>query len=505
MRGVGCLRDMLTPRCFFTALILLAPVTIAAQSTAAIDSLITREMRERRIPGVSYAVVNDGKIVLKKAYGFGNLETEMPLTVNSVFELASVTKQFTAAGIMLLVEDGKVKLDDPINNYFEPPIALWQGITVRQLLTHTAGLQSGAVVNHQGSPLMYVSTKQAYEMISTRPLFMQPGTHGFYADAGYFLLGMIIEKASGMPYRTFLQRRIFDPLQMTQSSVLDKRRVLKGRVATYEFVSANAPPGAPRPNVSDDTLVNWRRDWQYELPSFFGIFSTLDDLAKWSTSLHRHSLLKPESLQEMWTPAKLTNGGHAMVIGDLYGFGFLLSDVRGHRYAGHGGASGTFILHFLDAPISVIVLTNLASTAGRHAPTLARAIAALYSTEYQSVDRLGASLDAEPALTSSVQALLPDFAAGRVTDFMTEAHKAYFNDMPAGFRNRLNEPLGRVTGLTRITCDNVEGRGIRFTDPVVRICYFRGVGGPRAMYISVYLTKDGKAAHLTFEGIGDGR
>jgi CubicO group peptidase (beta-lactamase class C family) len=499
MRGVGCLRDMLMPRLFCTALILLAPATVAAQSSAAIDSLITREMRQRRIPGVSYAVVDDGKVVLKKAYGFGNLETEMPLTVNSVFELASVTKQFTAAGIMLLVEDGKVKLDEPINNYFEPPIALWQGITVRQLLTHTAGLQSGGVVNHQGSPLMYISTKQAYEMISTRPLFMQPGTHGFYADAGYFLLGMIIEKASGMPYRTFLQRRIFDPLEMSQSSVLDKRRVLKGRVATYEFLSGNAPPGAPRPNVNDDTLVNWRRDWQYELPSFFGIFSTLDDLAKWSTSLHRHSLLKQESLEQMWTPAKLTNGGHAMVIGDLYGFGFLLSDVRGHRYAGHGGASGTFILHFLDAPISVIVLSNLSSTAGRHAPMLARAIAGLYRTEYQLVNRLGVTQDLPHELHAAVAATLPEYAAGRTTNFMTDAHRAYFNDMPAGFRNRLNEPLGKVTGLALITCDNVEGRGIRYTNPVARICHFKGEGGPQPIYISVYLTKDGKAAHLTFE------
>lgn len=482
---------------FVWSLAFIAPATLAAQSTSAIDSLITAEMRARRIPGVAYAVVNDGKIVLKKAYGFGNLETEMPLTVNSVFELASVTKQFTAAAIMLLVEDGKVKLDNPINNYFDQPPAIWQGITVRQLLTHTAGLQSGAVVNHQGSPLLYISTKQAYEMIAGRPLFLAPGTHGFYADAGYFLLGMIIEKASGMSYRAFLQRRIFDPLQMTQSSVLDKRRILKGRVATYEFSSAQPPlPGLN--SAPGDSLVNWRRDWQYELPSFFGIFSTLDDLAKWSTSLHRHSLLKPESLEQMWTPAKLTSGGHAMVIGDLYGFGFLLSDLRGHRYAGHGGASGTFTLHFLDAPISVIVLTNLASTAGRHAPMFARAIAGLYSREYQTVDRLGVSLDSEPQLTNSVRALLPEYAAGRTSDFMTEAHRAYFNAMPAGFRNRLNEPLAKVTGLVRITCDNVEGRGIRYTDPVARICYFRGDGGPQPIYISVYLTKDGKAAHLTF-------
>ncbi|MGH7713659.1 MAG: serine hydrolase domain-containing protein [Gemmatimonadaceae bacterium] len=445
---------------------------------------MTREMRARRIPGAAIAIVDDGKVVLKRAYGIANLETDTPVSLNSVFELASVTKQFTAAAIMLLVEDGKVRLDDPINNYFDQPPETWKGLTIRQLLTHTAGLQAGAVVNHQGSPLLYISTKQAYEMIAARPLFLAPGTHGFYADAGYFLLGMITEKASGMPWRAFMQRRIFDPLQLTQSSVLDKRRILKGRVPTYEF--------------SSDTLVNWRRDWSYELPSFFGIFSTLDDLAKWSTSLHRRTLLKQESLEQMWTPAKLETGGHAMVIGDLYGFGFLLSDVRGHRFAGHGGATGTFILHFLDAPISIIVLTNLSSTAGRHAPILARSIAGLYSTEYHGLDRLGVSLDADPQIAAAVMTLLPEFAAGRTTDFMTEAHRAYFNGMPASFRNRLNEPLGKFTGLARITCDNVEGRGIRYTDPIARICYYKGERGERPLYISVYLTQDGKAAHLTF-------
>jgi CubicO group peptidase (beta-lactamase class C family) len=457
---------------------------ITPAKTAAIDSLVTSEMRARRIPGAAIAIVDDGKTVYKKAYGIANLETETPVTLNSVFELASVTKQFTAAGIMLLVEEGKLTLDDSITKFFDQSPDIWKGLTIRQLLTHTAGLQSGGVVNYQGSPLLFISTKQAYEMIAGRPLFLPAGTHGFYADAGYFLLGMITEKASGMSWRTFMQRRIFDPLQMSTTSILDKRRVLKGRVPTYEFVG--------------DTLVNWRRDWQYELPSFFGIFSTLDDMAKWSTSLHRRTLLKAESLGEMWTPSKLTTGGHTMVIGDLYGLGFLLSDVRGHRFAGHGGATGTFVLHFLDAPISIIVLTNLSSTAGRHAPMLARAIAGQYRPEYQSPERLAPTTDSDAELTASLKALLPEFAAGRTTDFMTAAHKAYFNDMPGSFRNRQNEPLGKVTTLTRVTCDNVDGRGIRYTDAIARICYFRGEGGERRLYISAYLTQDRKLAHLVF-------
>ncbi|HJU73059.1 MAG TPA: hypothetical protein VJ717_04880, partial [Gemmatimonadaceae bacterium] len=208
---------------------------------------------------------------------------------------------------------------------------------------------------------------------------------------------------------------------------------------------------------------------------------------------------KRESWEQMWSPANLAQGGHAMVLGDLYGFGFLLSDVRGHRFAGHGGASGTFILHFLDAPISVIVLTNLSSTAGRHAPLLARAIAGHINVRYRAPDQLTPQTDPEPSLTASVRALLPEFAKGNATELMTAAHRFYFNEMPASFRNRMNAPLGTITALTAIACDTVEGRGIRYTDPVSRICYYRAErSGAPNLYVTVYLTKEGKVAHLTF-------
>lgn len=458
---------------------------LPAEGSRRIDSIVASVMQSRRIPGAAVAVVDNGRIVFSNAYGLANLETETPVTPSSVFELASVTKPLTAAAVMLLVQDGKVRLDDSITTYFDQPPDAWQGITVRQLLTHTAGLQSGAVVDHQGSPLLFISTKQAYEMIAARPLFLPPGTHGFYADAGYFLLGMIIERASGMTYRQFMHQRIFDPLQMTKSSVLDKRRVLRGRVATYEF--------------EGDQLVNWRRDWQYELPSFFGVFSTVGDLVTWSTALHRRTLLADSTLQAMWTPAALDGFGHAMVIGELYGLGFTLGDVRGHRTAGHSGASGTYILHLVDAPITVIVLTNLSGTAGRHAQLLARSIAGVAYPRYRPPDEPGPQGRIDSAVTAALRALLPEFAAGRTSDFMTEAHKKYFNDMPAQFRNRQNAPLGAVTTLTPYACDDTRGRGIRYTDDVAQICYYRGdrADGP-PLYVTTYLTAGGRLAHLVF-------
>jgi D-alanyl-D-alanine carboxypeptidase len=171
------------------------------------------------------------------------------------------------------------------------------------------------------------------------------GGDGWYSDAGYFLLGMVIEKASGQRYRDFMQRRIFDPAGMADTSTTDRARVLKGRVATY--------------SLRDDVHVNWRRDWDYELPSFFGIWSTLKDLAAWDRALRRGTLLKPESLAQMTTPARLAGGHVARVYDRLYGLGWQLFDLGGHRVAGHEGASGTYLLRFLDEPLTIVLLTNL--------------------------------------------------------------------------------------------------------------------------------------------------
>src|SRR5688500_3663215 len=258
-----------------TTIVLLALLSTQVP-TARVDSLITAEMKTRRIPGVAIAVVDDGNVVMKKAYGTANLETETPMRTDAVFELASITKQFTAAAIMLLVRDGKVKLDEPIASYIDNTPAAWREITVRHLLTHTGGLQISAVPR---PATMNIPTQSAFDFVTKQPAQFPAGTNGWYSDAGYFLLGLIIEKASAQTYREFMQDRVFDPLQMTNTSLTDRFRVIKGRVATYSIA-----PGRGE-------LINWRRDWDYEVPSFFGIWSTLDDLVKWDLALRNATLL----------------------------------------------------------------------------------------------------------------------------------------------------------------------------------------------------------------------
>jgi CubicO group peptidase (beta-lactamase class C family) len=462
---------------------------LTSSQRTAIDSFVLRTMQSRRIPGVAAAVVYDGAVVYRNAFGVANLETESPLSVNSVFELASVTKQFTAAAIMMLVEEGKVQLDASITTYIDSAPPTWSPITVRQLLTHTSGIFAGGIVRHDGSPLLVVTTKQAFQHVAAQRVF-PPGDVGFYSDAGYFLLGMIIEKASGQTYRQFLQRRIFEPLQMTHSSITDRRRLIEGRVSTYE--------------IADSNLVNWRRDWDYELPSFFGIWSTLDDLAKWDTGLRRNTLLTQASLDQMWTPAKLNDGRDALVDSRLYGFGFRLGEIRGHRVVSHTGASGTLLLHLLEEPLTVIVLTNLSNTAGRHGTILGNGIVGLLRPAYTPVQKLAVQPDPTPETTRALQTLLGDVAADRESPVMTAAHATYFRRLPPVARDPLRDQLGGLSPLSFVACDDVTGKNVRVTDAISRICYYKAkAAAGRMTYVTFWLTRDGKAAHMRLDSEDD--
>jgi CubicO group peptidase (beta-lactamase class C family) len=163
---------------------LVSLLALAQLPSARVDSIVQHEMRLRRIPGVAVAVVQNGKVVLKKAYGLANLETETPLRTDAVFELASVTKQFTAAAIMLLVQDGKVRLDEPIATYIDNAPATWAGITVRHLLNHTSGLDIGGLPGPP--PPMNISTRATFEAVSKQPLRFGVGEHAGIAMPAIF-------------------------------------------------------------------------------------------------------------------------------------------------------------------------------------------------------------------------------------------------------------------------------------------------------------------------------
>jgi CubicO group peptidase (beta-lactamase class C family) len=440
-------------------------------------------MRDRRIPGAAVAVIDRGRVVLAKAYGFANLETETPLDTNAVFELASVTKQFTAAAIMLLVQDGKVRLDTTIAAYIDSTPGAWAPVTVRELLTHTGGIGTNGIVQVGGSPLLRMTTSQVFDFVAHQPLTFPPGEGAFYSDPGYFLLGMIIEKASGQSYRQFMQTRIFDPLHMTSSSILDRTRIVKHRVSTYE--------------LRQGELVNWRRDWDYELPAFFGVWSTLADLVRWDAALRDSTLLPGAALRQMWTPAMQTNGQPARVFDRLYGFGWELGDLRGHRTVGHSGASGAYVLRFVDEPLTVIVLTNLLAGNGRPL-ALAQSIAGVVRPDRRPPHLLPPQPDPDTAVTSRVRALLADMAARHDSPVMSDRYRTWYTSMPMGWQSFMGRQLGALGPLEYLGTDALGGRSIWGTEPVERLVYYAARSGPGRAYVTIGVNKDGKIGRMDY-------
>lgn len=309
---------------------------------ATTDEYLQAEMKKRRIPGLALAVVKNGAVVKLQGYGLANLEHAVPVTPDTMFDLASVTKQFTATAIMRLCEQGKLKLDDPISKYLTSAPPKWKGITIRHLLTHTSGMVSLA----EGFADLYdkldTSTAEAFRSVAKDPLSFAPGEKHQYSDAGYFLLGMIIEQASGQRYHQFLRAQFFKPLGMTATSILDQWAVVKHRAAGY--------------TLRDGELINIRRIWQDELASHYGALSTVRDLAKWDIALAAGTVVSEASLQAMWTPAQLNHGRSYP-----YGFGWEIERMGDRRVITHSGMSGTEYTRLPDDRLTIIILTNLGS------------------------------------------------------------------------------------------------------------------------------------------------
>lgn len=322
-----------------------------------VDELIQKEMAGHQIPGLALTIVQNGKRIKTASYGFANLELKVPVKPETVFEIGSVTKQFTAAAILLLAQDGKINIDEPIGHYLKPIPDSWRDITVRHLMTHTSGIKSYTGVD--GFELRrHLTQTQFIAAIGAQPLEFVPGHAWKYCNTGFNLLGFIIENVSGKGYWDFLSERILVPLGMTATTNRLPALIIPNRASGYE--------------QTNHVLIN--RD--YDLTDVFSagaLVSTVGDLAKWNAALDREDLLSAKSKQAMWQPAVLTDGTVTR-----YGFGWRIETTDGHRNIGHGGSTSGFsatIQRFPDDQLAIIILTN---TDEQIASTLARKVARLY-------------------------------------------------------------------------------------------------------------------------------
>jgi CubicO group peptidase (beta-lactamase class C family) len=323
------------------AILLFSTFTLAQASPDAIDQYVQGEMQKLHIPGVALLIARDGKIVRAQGYGLSNVELQVPVKPETVFQSGSLGKQFAATAVMMLVEEGKIKLDDPLTKYFKEAPATWNQVTVRQLLSHTAGFGDypANFDFHKEH-----TEEETFKIIQRIPLAYPPGTKYSYSNMGYVTVGVLIHRVTGKFYGDFLQERIFQPLGMSTTRIISEADIIPNRAGGYRLVKGqlkNQDWVAPSVNTTADGSL------------YFSIL----DLAKWDAALYGDKLLKPSSLEQMWTVAKLNDGKPNP--GD-YGFGWDVGS-KGHLVE-HGGAwqgFNTYIARYRDAKLTVVVLTNM--------------------------------------------------------------------------------------------------------------------------------------------------
>ena len=308
-----------------------------------VDDYVQSEMQRQHIPGVSVLVARDGKIVRAQGYGFANVELQVQVKPETVFQSGSVGKQFTATAVMMLVEEGKIRLDDPITKFLKGAPANWNQVTIRELLSHTAGFTD--------YPKSFDFRRDYTEadllkIVEAVPLAFTPGTKWSYSNLGFLTLGIIIHQVTGEFYGDFLQQRIFKPLDMTTTRIISEADIIPNRASGYRLVKGelkNQEWVSPTLNTTADGSL------------YFSIL----DLAKWDAALYTEKLAKHSSLEQMWTVTPLNDGkpnsGH-------YGFGWFISSKKGHHVVEHGGAWQGFKSHisrYVDDKLTFVVLANL--------------------------------------------------------------------------------------------------------------------------------------------------
>ena len=310
---------------------------------AQVDEYIEREMQRQKIPGIALGVFRNGEILHARGYGYSNVEHEVPFKLQTIFQSGSVGKQFTAMAIMILVEQGRLQLDERINRHFTDAPSEWQNITVRHLLTHTSGM--GDYPDEFDFRADYTD-EDLYRVIRAVPLTFQPGDRYDYSNFGYVMLGFLIRRVTGLFYGDFLRQVVFGPLNMTTARVMSEADIIKNRASGYLLV--------------DGELQNQR--WvspSLNTQADGSLYLTLLDMVKWDAGLYGRQLLRNQSSYDaMWSPVVLNNQQTYP-----YGFGWRLNEaVNSMRVISHGGSWQGFLSKIIRVPedqLTVVVFLNL--------------------------------------------------------------------------------------------------------------------------------------------------
>jgi D-alanyl-D-alanine carboxypeptidase len=456
---------IVTTACLLTASSsLMAQGSLSADQQSKVDAAVHDILTKTGVPSASVGIVQGGQIVFSKAYGSARLDPPMSATTNLHYAIGSISKQFTAACVLLLQEEGKLSIDDPIAKYF-PELMRAKDVKIRNILSHTSGYEDYAPQDYTIPAWTKPTTadKVVHEW-ATKPLDFEPGSQYQYSNTNFNIAGLIVEKVSGEPFWSFLSRRVLKPLGMTQTIDLDTEH---DKLEPVGYMR-NAL-GPLRPAIME--AAGWYfADGEMAMP--------VGDLLLWDISLMNRSLLAPASYAAMETDQRLTTGQTAR-----YGLGVTLSVRNGHRVVAHGGEVGGFVAQnvvFPDDKIAIAVLTNQEASAA--AGGIARAISVFLLPSADS----GTGTAAETA-TAEAQArrILTGLQKGQIDRALFTANcNFYFDQTSLDDHTKSLGPLGAVQTVAQSSSSLRGGMTFRAFD----VAFAKG---PK-LRLTTYTTKDGR-------------
>ncbi len=454
-------------------LLLVAPGLAQQSAWDRIDAYLQTEMRRLQIPGLSLAVLREGEIAYLRSYGLSNLEHQVPVKPETIFQSGSMAKQFTAAAVMILVEDGKLSLDDRITRFFTDAPESWREITVRHLLTHTSGLGDYP----PGFDMRRDYTEDEYlAIIKTVPLAFAPGEKWDYSNLGYVTLGILIRKVTGKFYGDFLAERVFQPLGMRTARVISEADIVPNRADGYRLVE-----GELKHHEWVSPSINSTADGS--------LYFSILDLARWDAALYTDQPLKQVSLTQMWTPVRLNDGTRK-----AYGFGWHTENNHNRRMVFHAGAWQGFkslIVRMLDDRLTIVLLANSWET---RELKLARGLISIFHPEF-TLPAVEPIEDQEPKATASIRRVLLQLSQGKADPgaFTPEAQAKFFPERAREIGERLNSlslPIAII--YTNQLLERREENGLRLHRYLLT-----DVG--HSWFCTVALTRDEKIAGVQLD------
>jgi D-alanyl-D-alanine carboxypeptidase len=433
--------------------------TASSDLSTAIDPIATKSLQATGVPSAVVSVVRDGHIVFTKAYGNARLDPATPATPQMRYGIGSISKQFTAAAAMLLVQDRKLSLDDKVAKYF-PDLTRANEVSIRQLLSHTSGYQDNFPQDYLPMIMKEPTTaRHIMDVWAKKPLDFDPGTQWQYSNTGYTIAGAIVEKVAGMPLFDFLNQRILTPVGLKSAAMISAKT--PSNIDVQGYYKHALGPARPAP----EEAPGW-------LDAAGELLMTADDLAKWDISVINQSVLQPQSYKAMETENVLNNG-----VGSQYGFGLFIRSSGTHRILEHSGeiigqVSENIILP--DDKAAVVVLTNM--DASNAASDIGQQVARLL---VRKPDPTGN--DAE----GRARKIFEGLQHGQIdrTQFTPDCNGYFDAQALQDYASSLG-PLGTPTSFTA----NPPSERGGFTHRIFRVAFDNG----KSVIINSYETHDGK-------------